>query len=126
MRRLVSVILTLAFVSVVPALAAAELSLPESCCSLSGDGGSMMATSCCAMASCSMSSRPEPVRAPNHNATTSESGQKLPAPKPVTSLVAALAAPAASPSFERLAELLDPSPPPTTSERLAVFSCYLI
>jgi hypothetical protein len=124
MRKLVSVVLAFVFVSVVPALAAAELSMPESCCTPSADGA-MKAMSCCAMTSCSMSSLPDPVRAPNHQSTAVESGQKLPAPKPVVLPHASLIAPAAS-SFETVVELLDPSPPPGTSERLAVLSCYLI
>lgn len=119
-----SVVMALLFVSVVPALAAAELSMPESCCAPSSDGA-MMAMNCCAMASCSMSSRPEPIRAPSHRATASESGQKLPAPEPAVLPVASLSVPTPL-SFENAVELLDRSPPPETSERLAVLSCYLI
>jgi len=124
MRKLVSVLVTLAFVSMVPLLAAAELSVPDSCCSMSG-GESMMAMPCCQMETCSMSSQLEPVRTPTHEATMSESGRKLPTPKPVVAPVADSIL-TSKLEFASTVELLDPSPPPRTSERLAAISWYLI
>ena len=124
MRKLVSVFLTLAFLSVVPALAAAELSLPDSCCAPSGDM-TMMQMSCCAVASCSMSSQPEPVRTPLHRGTQTDSGQKVQAPEKATSVVSSVLL--ESPDSDWSSDVLvDPSPPPTTSERLATKSSYLI
>jgi hypothetical protein len=124
MRKLWSLLLTLTFVGLVPALAAAELSMPESCCSPS-DAGMSAGVACCEMVSCSMSPRPDPVRAPNHRGTTPDA-QKLPQPQPVVLAMVSVADATAAVSFDRLPDLVDPSPPPTTSERLAVISWYLI
>lgn len=124
MRKLGSLLLTLAFVGLVPALAAAELSMPESCCT-SSDAGMSAGVACCEMVSCSMSPRPDPVRAPNHRGTTPDT-QKLPQPQAVTLPVAVVADATAATCLDARPELVDPSPPPTTSERLAVISWYLI